>query len=82
SVLNYSNNTVTRYRQNFGTATDVTNTYWGVFFNDEMRLRSNLTLSYGLRYERETAVSDNNNFGPRFAVAWDPFKKSRFVIRY
>lgn len=45
SVLNYSNNTVTRYRQNFGTATDVTNTYWGVFFNDEMRLRSNLTLS-------------------------------------
>jgi hypothetical protein len=82
SVLNYSNNTVTRYRQNFGTATDVTNTYWGVFFNDEMRLRSNLTLSYGLRYERETAVSDNNNFGPRFAVAWDPFKKGRFVIRY
>ncbi|MER3429625.1 MAG: hypothetical protein C4324_01025 [Blastocatellia bacterium] len=82
NVFNFSNNTVTRYRQNFGTATDVRNTYWGIFFNDEMRLRPNLTISYGLRYERETAVNDKNNLGPRFAIAWDPFRKGKLVIRY
>jgi hypothetical protein len=82
SVLNYSNNVISRYRQNFGTASDVTNTYWGAFFNDEVRLRQNLTLSFGLRYERETAVSDNDNFGPRLGIAWSPFKGNKGVIRF
>ena len=82
SVLNYQNNTLSRYRQNFGTASDVTNTYWGAFINDEFRLRSNFTVSYGVRYEKETAVTDNNNFGPRLGIAWDPFKKGKGVIRF
>jgi hypothetical protein len=82
SVLNYSSNMLSRYRQNFGTATDVNNTYWGIFFNDEFRARENLTVSYGLRYERETAVTDGNNYGPRFGLAWDPFKKGNGVIRF
>lgn len=86
NVLSYSNNVLSRYRQNFGTAAEVTNTYWGVFFNDEFRVRPNLTLNLGLRYERETAVSDNNNFGPRFGVAWDPFGRrrgqGRTVVRF
>jgi hypothetical protein len=82
SVLNYQNNVLSRYRQNFGTASDVKNTYWGVFFNDEVRAASNVTVNLGLRYERETAVSDNNNFGPRIGIAWDPFKKGKGVIRF
>lgn len=82
SVFAYSGNTLSRYRQNFGTATDVENTYYGVFFNDEIRPSSNLTVSYGLRYEAETAVSDNNNFGPRLGIAWDPFKKGKGVVRF
>ena len=82
SVFNYSVNTLSRYRQNFGTASDVTNTYWALFYNDQMRLRSNLTMTYGLRYERESAVDDTNNFGPRFGLAWDPFKKGKGVIRF
>ncbi|MEP6900933.1 MAG: carboxypeptidase regulatory-like domain-containing protein [Actinomycetota bacterium] len=82
SVLNYQNNVMSRYRQNFGTAQDVKNTYWSVFLNDELKGESNLTLNYGLRYERETAVSDNNNFGPRLGIAWDPFKKGKGVIRF
>jgi hypothetical protein len=80
-VLNFQNNEISRYRQNFGTVSDVENTYWGVFFNDEMRLRPSLTLSVGLRYERETAVSDNDNFGPRIGVAWSPFKDGKGVVR-
>jgi len=82
SVLNYSNNVLSRFRQNFGTGSDVKNTYYGFFINDEMRPASNWTLSYGVRYERETAVSDNNNWGPRLGIAWDPFKKGKGVIRF
>jgi len=81
SVFNYGANVLSRYRQNFGTASDVTNTYWGAFFNDEVRVRPNLTISGGLRFERETAVTDNNNWGPRFGLAWDPFKKGTGVVR-
>ncbi len=80
-VLNFQNNVVSRFRQNFGTRSDVINTYWGVFFNDEMRLRPGFTLSYGIRYERETAVSDNDNIGPRLGIAWSPFKDGKGVIR-
>ncbi|MDQ6785322.1 MAG: hypothetical protein M3033_00685 [Acidobacteriota bacterium] len=35
-----------------------------------------------MRYERETAISDNNNFGPRLGIAYDPFKKGKGVIRF
>jgi hypothetical protein len=82
NAFGFSANTVSRFRQNFGTAQDVKNKYYGVFFNDQMKIASNITMSAGLRYERETAVSDENNFGPRFGVSWDPFKSGRGVIRF
>lgn len=82
SVLNYQNNTLSRFQQNFGTDITVKNTYMGFYANDEFKPLSNLTLSYGLRYERETAVKDNNNFGPRIGIAYDPFKKGKGVIRF
>jgi hypothetical protein len=81
NVLQFQNNAISRFRQNFGNANAVKNSYYGVFVNDEFKLTPNITLNYGLRYERETAVSDNNNFGPRIGIAWDPFKKGRGVIR-
>lgn len=82
SVLNYQNNILSRFRQNFGTDITVKNTYWGIFANDEFKPISNLTISYGLRYERETAIGDNNNLGPRIGVAYDPFKTGKTVIRF
>lgn len=82
NFFSYQTNTMSRYLQNFGTRSDVVNTYWGIFLNDEMKALSNLTVSYGIRYERETAVSDNNNFGPRIGIAWDPFKEGKGVIRF
>jgi len=42
----------------------------GLFFNDDWRLRPNLTLSYGLRYETQTNIHDFTDLAPRFAVAW------------
>lgn len=44
----------------------------GVFFQDDWRARSNLTLSYGLRYEGQNQISDHADFGPRFSFAWAP----------
>lgn len=82
SVDAFSNNIINRYRQNFGTGQDVKNRYYGFFFNDELKPWSNVTVSAGVRYERETAVHDTNNFGPRLGIAWDPFKKGKGVIRF
>jgi hypothetical protein len=44
----------------------------GVFANDDWRVRSNLTLSYGLRYEAQTNYGDSANWAPRVALAWSP----------
>lgn len=82
SVLAYTQNQLSRYRQNFGTRQDVRNRYTGVFLNDQFQARSNVTMSFGVRYEKETAVDDSNNIGPRFGVSWDPFKSGRGVVRF
>jgi hypothetical protein len=42
----------------------------GFFFNDDWRVKPNLTLSYGLRYETQTNISDYKDFAPRFGLAW------------
>jgi hypothetical protein len=74
-------NAPSRFRQNFQTESTQRNTYFGIFFQDEWRLKANLTMSYGLRYENESIIRDRNNFGPRFALAYDPFKSGKTVVR-
>ncbi len=70
-----------RYRQNFQTESVQRNTYRGFFIQDEWTLRPSLLFSYGLRWENESIVRDRNNFGPRVAAAYDPFKTAKTVIR-
>jgi Carboxypeptidase regulatory-like domain/TonB-dependent Receptor Plug Domain/TonB dependent receptor len=74
-------NTPSRFRQNFQSESTQRNTYLGFFFQDEWRLRPNLTVSYGLRWEEETIIRDLNNFGPRVSLAYDPFKSGKTVLR-
>ncbi|HWN08739.1 MAG TPA: carboxypeptidase regulatory-like domain-containing protein [Pyrinomonadaceae bacterium] len=70
-----------RFRQNFLTTSEQQNTYVGLFASDEVRLASNLVVTLGLRWENETILIDRNNFAPRVAAAWDPFKSGKTVIR-
>ena len=81
SAADFLADTPSRFRQSFGASSALTNTYIGVFAQDEWQLRPNLTASFGVRYERETIIDDGNNLAPRFALAYDPFASGRTVIR-
>lgn len=44
----------------------------GLFVGDDWRVKPNLTLSLGLRYETQTNIHDHHDFAPRFGFAWAP----------
>lgn len=50
----------------------VSQTDFGIYAQDDWRIRPNFTLSYGLRYEKQTNISSKYNFAPRLAFAWSP----------
>ncbi len=65
---------------------DVSQSDYGVFVQDDWRVRPNITFSYGLRYEIQTNTASKYDFAPRVAVAWSPgaansAKPPKMVIR-
>lgn len=63
---------------------DVTYVDFSPFIQDDWRVRPNLTLSAGLRYETQNNISSNLDFAPRVAFAWSPSadpRNQRTVIR-
>jgi hypothetical protein len=58
----------------------------GIFAQDDWRLKPNITLSLGLRYETQTNISDWRDLAPRIGIAWAPGVgakggRPKFVIR-
>jgi hypothetical protein len=44
----------------------------GAFVGDDWKVKPNLTLSLGLRYETQTNIHDWRDFEPRIGIAWAP----------
>jgi hypothetical protein len=57
-------------------------TEYGLFINDDFRVRQTLTLSLGLRSEFQNNLGDKNNFAPRLGLAWSPFKDRKTTFRF
>ncbi len=56
---------------------EVRRTDAGLFAQDDWRLRPNLTVSFGLRYETQTNISDHGDLAPRFSFAYSPGGKGQ-----
>jgi hypothetical protein len=46
--------------------------YWDFepYIQDDWRMKPNITLSYGLRFETQNAIHDHGNWAPRLGFAW------------
>ncbi len=73
------------FTQTFG-ETDVSqaNPNLGVYVQDEWKVRPQVTVNLGVRYDLqglESITTDRNNVSPRLGVAWSPFNSGRTVVR-
>src|SRR5262249_42233840 len=42
----------------------------GFYAEDDFKFRTNMTLSYGLRFETQNGIQDHGDFAPRLGFAW------------
>ena len=54
---------------------------FGLFVQDNILVRSNLSVGVGLRYDRQSYLGDNNNVAPRLSFAFAPDKKRKTALR-
>jgi Carboxypeptidase regulatory-like domain len=52
-----------------------------LYVQDDVRVRRNLTLSAGIRYEAQTHVHDFDNVMPRLGITWAPFAAGQTTLR-
>ncbi len=52
-----------------------------IYVQDDIRVRKNLSLTPGIRYELQNHVQDHANVGPRFGVTWAPTSAGLTTLR-
>ncbi len=52
-----------------------------LYVQDDFRVRRNLTISPGLRYEAQAHMSDWRDLGPRIGLTWAPSRSGRTALR-
>jgi hypothetical protein len=71
-----------QFRQRQGNPlVEYSNTEFAWYINDDIRVRKNVMMSLGLRYEAQSILRDRNNFAPRAHVTWSPFKSAKTTLR-
>jgi hypothetical protein len=56
----------------------------GLYYQDDWRVRPNVTFSYGLRFETQNGIQDHADWAPRLGLAWGVGGKSappKIVLR-
>jgi hypothetical protein len=73
---------VQSYTQTYGNASyTVNDTLWSLFSQDDFRMRPDLTINAGIRYEQQTFTGFRKGFAPRAGFAYQPRGTGTFVIR-
>lgn len=54
---------------------------FGLFVQDNILVRPNLSIGAGLRYDWQSYLGDQNNFSPRVSIAYAPGKQRKTVLR-
>jgi outer membrane receptor protein involved in Fe transport len=75
---------IQRYQQsfNFGAGTyEIGQWILALFAQDSYRVRSDVTLDLGLRYDRQTFSDGTKSFAPRVGFGWNPNGDPRTAVR-
>ena len=82
SLADYEAGRPSNYTRRIGNPDiEYSNVQVGVYAQDDHRMSKSVMLSYGLRYEAQTLIGDQQNFSPRLSMTYSPLKSGKTTFR-